>query len=172
MKYIGLLSDTHGFLDEKIFRHFEHCDEIWHAGDIGSEDVSNRLAAFKPFKAVYGNIDSGDVRIEYPLDLFFHCEGVKVYMTHIGGSPTKYPLRVKSEIEAFQPNIFICGHSHILRVVSDKAMNNMLYINPGAAGIHGFHHVRTIMRFKLDEGKISDVQVIELGKRVEKPSIA
>ena len=165
MKSIGIISDTHGYLDDKVFKHFDTCDEIWHAGDIGVVDVANKLAAFKPLKAVYGNIDGTDVRVSYPEELFFDCEGQSVYMVHIGGSPGKYPAKVKSNILEKKPTLFICGHSHILRIVSDKSYHNMLYLNPGAAGVHGFHHVRTLVRLKIDEGRIFDVQVIELGKR-------
>ncbi|MBC7391353.1 MAG: metallophosphoesterase family protein [Opitutaceae bacterium] len=165
MKYIGLISDTHGFLDPKVFQYFEQCDEIWHAGDVGSEDILDKLKLFKPLKAVYGNIDGGVVRQMLPEDLVFDCEGMKVYMTHIGGSPGKYNARVKTTIHEVNPAIFICGHSHILKVISDPIYKPLLYLNPGAAGIHGFHHVRTLLRFKIDQGKLFDMQVIELGKR-------
>lgn len=165
MKHIGLISDTHSYLDEKVFRHFEVCDEIWHAGDIGNEEVANKLGSFKPFKAVHGNIDGPDIRQKYPLDEIFYCEGAKIFMTHIGGVPGKYSSTLKSKLLAIQPHVFICGHSHILRIITDKTLRNMLYINPGAAGMHGFHHMRTLVRFKIENGKIFDMQVIELGKR-------
>lgn len=165
MKHIGLISDTHSYLDEKVFRHFEVCDEIWHAGDIGNTEIADKLATFKPFRAVYGNIDGVDLRQRYPLDQNFDCEGAKIFMTHIGGVPGKYPTPLKNKLLVSKPNVFICGHSHILRIITDKVFQNMLHINPGAAGIHGFHHVRTLVRFKIEEGKLFDMQVIELGKR-------
>ena len=165
MKYIGLISDTHGFLDPKVFQYFDQCDEIWHAGDVGSEDILTKLELFKPLKAVYGNIDGGVVRQALPEDLLFVCEGMKVYMTHIGGSPGKYNAKVKKTIQEIKPEIFICGHSHILKIISDPVYKPLLYLNPGAAGVHGFHQVRTLLRFKIDKGKLSDMQVIELGKR-------
>jgi len=165
MKHIGILSDTHSYLDNKVFRHFDACDEVWHAGDIGNVEVADKLAAFKPLRAVYGNIDGADLRISYPEEQFFECEGQRVYMIHIGGSPGKYPAAVKSRLLELQPTLYVCGHSHILRIVSDKGYGNMLHVNPGAAGVHGFHQVRTLVRLKIDEGRIFDVQVIELGKR-------
>jgi putative phosphoesterase len=164
MKHIGLISDTHGFLDDKIFQYFDKCDEIWHAGDIGSTEVSNKLASFRPLKAVYGNIDGNELRQLYPLDQVFNCEGMKVWMTHIGGTPGKYPAFIKKKLVDLTPDLFICGHSHILRIISDKTFRH-LYLNPGAAGVHGFHTVRTLLRFHIGEGKLSDMQVIELGKR-------
>ncbi len=165
MKYIGLLSDTHGFLDPKVFQYFEACDEIWHAGDVGNEEILTRLEFFKPLKAVYGNIDGGIIKRVLPEDLIFECEGMKIFMTHIGGVPGKYNARVKKVIQEMKPDIFICGHSHILKVISDPVFRPLLYLNPGAAGVHGFHHVRTLLRFRIDKGKLSDMQVIELGKR-------
>ena len=165
MKHIGLLSDTHGFLDPKVFKYFENCDEIWHAGDVGTEDILTQLSAFKPLKAVYGNIDGGSVRLSLPEDLNFDCEGLKIYMTHIGGSPGKYNARVKKIIQEAKPDIFICGHSHILKVISDPVYKPLLYLNPGAAGVHGFHQIQTLLRFKIENGKLSEMQVIELGKR-------
>ena len=165
MKHIGLISDTHGYLDPKVFHYFEGCDEVWHAGDFGSEHLMEQIEAFRPTRAVFGNIDGGELRRKYPEHLFFECEGVKIYMTHIGGSPGKYSAKVKQNILSYQPQLFICGHSHILRVVSDNSLCKMLYLNPGAAGIHGFHKVRTLLRFKIDNGKYSDFQVIELGNR-------
>ena len=165
MKHIGIISDTHSYLDDKVFKYFDVCDEVWHAGDIGDIDVANKLAAFKPLRAVYGNIDGSDVRGEYPEELLFDCEGQKIYMTHIGGNPSKYVPKVQAKIVEYKPSFFICGHSHILKIVSDKLFQNMLYLNPGAAGVHGFHHIRTIVRLKIEEGRIFDLQVIELGKR-------
>lgn len=164
MKYIGLLSDTHSFLDDSVFNHFKDCDEIWHAGDIGSLELCDRLEAFKPFKAVYGNIDDHSIRQIYPLDLRFDCEGIEVWMTHIGGYPGRYNQRVKQELVAHAPGLFICGHSHILKVMRDPKFH-LIHINPGAFGHHGFHVIRTMVRFKIDEGKLFDLEVIELGRR-------
>lgn len=165
MKKIGLLSDTHGFLDEKIFHHFQDCDEVWHAGDIGSLEVAEQLSHFKPLRAVYGNIDGLDLRTRFPHDERFTCEGLNVWITHIGGYPPKYNSQVKKALVADPPHIFICGHSHILRVMSDPKLNNMLYVNPGAAGKSGFHHIRTAIRFEIADGKVGNMQVVELGKR-------
>lgn len=162
---IGLLSDTHGYLDDSIFKHFEHCDEVWHAGDIGSVEIVEQLNNFKPVRAVYGNIDSHEMRQITGEDAWFELEGCKIWMTHIGGAPPRYNQRVKKILENRVPDIFVCGHSHILRVEKDPAKRNMLFINPGAAGKHGFHHMRTIIRFDLNQKKIENMQVIELGKR-------
>lgn len=164
MKKIGLLSDTHSFLDENIFRYFESCDEIWHGGDIGDPAVADRLEAFRPFRAVYGNIDGKPIRLRYPLDLRFECEGVEVFMTHIGGYPGKYEARVRPILQANPPKLFICGHSHILKVIPDKTLG-LLHINPGASGNEGWHKVRTAIRFDLHEGRIEHLEVIELGHR-------
>jgi uncharacterized protein len=165
MPKIGLISDTHSFLDPKVLEYFKDCDEIWHAGDFGSLAVSDQLSAFKPLKGVYGNIDGQDIRQVHPLNQKFEVEGIKVWMTHIGGTPDRYNPVIRKELMEAPPHIFICGHSHILKVISDKKLNNMLYINPGAAGIHGFHKVKTIIRFEISEGKIKNMQAIELGKR-------
>lgn len=162
MVKIGLISDTHSYLDDAVFKHFENCDEIWHAGDFGSIDVADKLAAFKPFKGVYGNIDGGDIRKTYPENLRFKCENVDVWMTHIGGYPDRYSPLVKPEIYANPPQLFICGHSHILKVIYDKKIN-CLHINPGAAGKQGWQKVRTLIRFAIDDDKIKDLQIIELG---------
>jgi putative phosphoesterase len=162
---IGLLSDTHGHLDTKVFTHFKSCDEIWHAGDIGEGEVADQLENFKPFRAVFGNIDDRAIQMRYPEDLCFTVEGLNVFMTHIGGVPPKYNARVKKMLVASPPHIFICGHSHILRVLRDPALNNMLYLNPGAAGNHGFHHMKTMLRFDLLSGEVKNMEVIELGKR-------
>ena len=162
---IGLLSDTHSFLDEKVFLHFKDCDEIWHGGDIGSSDVVDRLEAFKPLRAVFGNIDDAPMRQRYPEDLWFTCEGIQVWITHIGGVPPNYNPRVKAILKNKIPDLFICGHSHILKIARDQKLNNMLYINPGAAGKHGFHHIKTLVRFDISDQKISNVEVIEIGKR-------
>lgn len=161
MKRIGLLSDTHNYWDEKYITYFESCDEIWHAGDIGSLDLANKFEAIKPFRAVYGNIDDYKTRAIYPEFLRFTIENVDVLMTHIGGYPGKYEQKVKSILRTKPPQLFICGHSHILKVMFDKTFN-CLHINPGAAGKYGFHRVRTLIRFTLNEGNISDLEVIEL----------
>jgi len=164
MRRIGLLSDTHAYLDPKFYSFFESVDEIWHAGDIGSEAVLDALEAFKPVRAVYGNIDGAELRARIPLIQRFVCEGVDVLLTHIGGYPGKYDVRIKSRLEIDPPQLFICGHSHILKVINDKSLN-LLHINPGAAGKYGFHAVRTAIRFTLDKGDIKEMEVIELAKR-------
>jgi putative phosphoesterase len=162
MKRIGLLSDTHSYLDPKIFEHFEECDEIWHAGDFGTVEIYDKLNIFRPTKGVFGNIDGKEIRLCCPRDLIFRCEDHNIYMTHIGGYPGKYETHARIKIFENKPDIFICGHSHILKIMPDKQLN-LLHINPGAAGNYGFHQVRTIVRFTLEPGKISDMQVIELG---------
>ncbi len=165
MKRIGLLSDTHSYLDEKIFGYFAECDEIWHAGDIGTLELADRLAAFKPLRAVYGNIDGHEIRKVHPEHQRFMCEGLDVWITHIGGYPGHYNIDIREKIKANPPGLFICGHSHILKVMHDPKLNNLLHVNPGAAGIHGFHKVKTIVRFTVDEKKIKEFQVIELGPK-------
>jgi uncharacterized protein len=162
---IGLLSDTHSFLDPKIFQYFSDCDEIWHAGDLGDETISHALEQFKPFRAVYGNIDGKELQIRYPEDLWFQCEGLNIWMTHIAGAPPRYNPRINKLLKTSIPDILICGHSHILRVKRDATHNNMLYINPGAAGNQGFHSVKTIIRFSITDRVIENMEVIELGKR-------
>ncbi len=164
MKRIGLLSDTHSSLDERIFDFFESCDEIWHAGDIGNAEVADRLEAFRPLRAVYGNIDGRELRLRFPEDLRFECEGVDTLITHIGGYPGKYAPRIRPLLHANPPKLFISGHSHILKVMPDKALC-LLHINPGACGKDGFHKVRTVVRFSLSEGRISGLEVLELGPR-------
>ena len=164
MKKIGLLSDTHSYLDETLLTHFKECDEIWHAGDIGQAKVADRLEAFKPFKAVYGNIDGAPLRRRYPENLRFDCEGLDVWITHIGGYPGRYNQRVRVEIKANPPGLFICGHSHILKVMPDKNLG-LIHINPGACGKEGFHKMRTAIRFEVEEGRIRQLEVIELGLR-------
>ena len=164
MKRIGLLSDTHSYLDPKIFEYFKDCDELWHAGDIGDYQVVEALEAFKPLKAVYGNIDDTDMRAIFPLDLRWNCEGMDVWMTHIGGYPGRYNKRVRTVLAEKPPKLFICGHSHILKVMPDKK-HSLLHINPGACGVHGFHKVKTIIRFSIDKGMLQDLEVIELGLR-------
>ena len=164
---IGIISDTHGYLDSKVFEHFKDCDEVWHAGDIGDGALADALANFKPFRAVYGNIDDKTLNVRFPEDLWFDCEGLVIWMTHIGGAPPIYNPRVRNRLNNKTPDIFICGHSHILRVKRDKNRNNMLYLNPGAAGNHGFHAIKTILRFEIKEKKIQNMEVVELGKRGE-----
>lgn len=161
---IGLLSDTHGYLDPEIFKVFAPCDEIWHAGDVGDIDIIDRLEAFKPTIGVYGNIDNASIRATWPLDILQEREGVKIFMTHICGKPYKYYKRAREIIGMEKPNLVICGHSHILKVMYDKKLNH-LHMNPGACGHHGFHIMRTALRFDLMEGKITNAEVIELGKR-------
>ena len=165
MKSIGLLSDTHGYLDERVFDHFSNCDEIWHAGDIGSTKIVDQLEAFKPTRIVFGNIDSHDVRIRTQENLHFEIEGFRVWITHIGGAPPKYNPQVYKQLKTETPDIFICGHSHILRVMRDPALQNMFYMNPGACGREGFHKFRTLLRFNLHDGLISAMEAIELGRR-------
>ncbi len=162
MQRIGLLSDTHAFFDPRFYELFSGVDQIWHAGDIGSEEVLNLMEAFKPVKAVYGNIDGAELRIRIKQTLRFTCEGMDVLMTHIGGYPGKYASEIKHEIYTNPPKLFICGHSHILKVINDPKLK-LLHINPGAAGKYGFHTVRTAVRFVLDEGVIKDLEVIEMG---------
>lgn len=161
---IGLISDTHGYLDDQILRHVSTCDEIWHAGDFGTLAVSDSLTSIKPLRGVYGNIDDQAIRSIHPKNLRFICAGLDVLMTHIGGYPGKYHPDVRTEIKANPLKLFICGHSHILKIMPDKS-NGLLHINPGAAGKHGFHKVRTMVTFIIQEGKIQDLKVIELGKR-------
>lgn len=162
---IGLISDTHGWLDGKVLEHFAECDEIWHGGDIGSVDIVNTLEAHRPLRAVYGNIDDKNIRALFPEDLFFECEGFAVWISHIGGAPPRYNPRIKRMLKERIPDIFICGHSHILRVAKDPALNGMLYINPGAAGNQGFHHIRTVIRMELLAKQVKKIEVIELGRR-------
>ncbi len=163
MKKIGLLSDTHSYWDDKYTTHFSECDEIWHAGDIGTLELAQKFEKFKPFRAVFGNIDGQDLRQEYPEINRFTLEGVDVLMTHIGGYPGRYDPRIRSTLYANPPKLFIAGHSHILKVMFDKKIQ-CLHMNPGAAGIYGFHQVRTLLRFVLDEGNIRDLEVIELNQ--------
>jgi len=160
MKTIGLLSDTHGTLSSRIFRFFENTDEIWHAGDIGNIQTADRLSAFKPFRAVYGNIDDHILRSMFPEVLRFQCENVEVLMTHIGGYPGHYDRRIYAELMKRPPRLFISGHSHILKVIFDKKLD-CLHINPGAAGNTGFHKVCTAIRFKIDGENIKDMEVLE-----------
>ena len=164
MKKVGLISDTHSFLDEKVFEYFSEVDEIWHAGDIGNPEVAEKLAAFKPFRAVYGNIDDANIRQHYPLNLYFEIEKIRVLMTHIAGYPTKYTTRVKTLMKENPCDLFICGHSHILKVMYDHTLKH-LHVNSGAAGREGFHQIRTLIRFTIEENNIKDMEIVELGKR-------
>lgn len=147
-----------------MFAHFAACDEIWHAGDFGSVDILDRLRGFKPVRGVYGNVDGDPLRADLPRDLCWDCEGIRVYMTHIGGYPGNYDARARRELERLRPGLFICGHSHILKVVRDPALG-LLHMNPGACGHQGWHLVRTLLRFSIADGKISDAAAIELGPR-------
>jgi putative phosphoesterase len=165
MQRIALLSDTHNYLDPKLFKYFESCDQIWHAGDIGGVSITDELSKIKPVVAVYGNIDGQDVRKAHPKNQQFRCEGLDVFITHIGGYPGRYNADVLQTIKETSPKLFICGHSHILKVMYDKKYG-LLHVNPGAAGIHGFHKVKTLVRFTIDADKIKDLEVIELGTRV------
>lgn len=164
MTRILLLSDTHGYMDEKILKYVRQADEVWHAGDIGSLEVTDSLQKLKPLRAVYGNIDDNRAQLEFPLDHRFYCEGVAVWMTHIGGYPNRYNPRIREEIKRDPPKLFISGHSHILKVMWDKKLG-LLHLNPGACGIHGFHQVRTMLRFVIDGEDIKDLEIVELGKR-------
>ncbi len=161
---IGLISDTHGYLDEAVFRHFDGCDEVWHAGDFGSTEIVEQLKAFRPLRGVYGNIDGNPIRYEFPEQLSFHCEKVNVLMRHIGGSPPKYNPETRKALKAERPQLFISGHSHILKVMFDQQYD-CLHMNPGAAGKQGWHKIRTLLRFVIDGANIRDCEVIELGKR-------
>jgi len=172
LKRIGLISDTHGYLDEAVFGHFKNCDEIWHAGDFGSVELAHRLTpdygqtrdGQTIIRGVYGNIDGQDIRSEFPEQLVFMCEEVKVMMRHIGGSPPRYNPETRKELLLHQPQLFISGHSHILKIMFDDKIN-CLHMNPGAAGNHGWHKIRTIVRFVIDGKNMRDCEVIELGKR-------
>lgn len=162
---IGLLSDTHGFLDARVENFFKDCDEVWHCGDIGSIEVADRLAASFHLRAVCGNIDGGELRRMFPEKVVFDCEGVKILMTHIGGYPGRYDARIREVIYRERPGLFVCGHSHILKVMYDKTLK-CLHINPGAAGKYGFHKVRTAVRFVIEKGNIKDLEVLEVDKEV------
>ena len=164
MTQIGLVSDTHNHLEQAVFKHFEQCDEIWHAGDFGSAAIADALKSFKPLRGVYGNIDGYDIRSEFPEELIFNCEEVKVFIKHIGGYPNRYAPGVKDKIIKEEVKLFISGHSHILKVMYDPKLQ-CLHMNPGAAGIQGWHKVKTIIRFVIDGKDIKNCEVIELGKR-------
>lgn len=161
MKRIGLLSDTHAYWDERYVKYFSECDEIWHAGDIGSMELVMRLQEIAPLRAVHGNIDGGDVRRMFPEKLRWTCEGADILMTHIGGYPGKYDARIRQQLYERPPNLFISGHSHILKVQFDPQLK-LLHINPGAAGLQGWQTVRTLVRFSVDKGEFKDLEVIEI----------
>lgn len=163
MTRIGLLSDTHSYLDPQIFAYFDTCDEVWHAGDVGDPALIGQLEAFRPLRIVCGNIDGRTS--DLPSHQRFTLEELDVWITHIGGTPPNYNPAVRPKIQRNPPNLFVCGHSHILKVTRDPALGNLLFINPGAAGKTGFHQLRTVLRFSLDAGRITNMQVIELGKK-------
>lgn len=166
MKNILLISDTHSHLDAALMKHIQAADEVWHAGDIGSiKIVTDAIKKLKPLRAVYGNIDDANARKEFQKNLIFSCEDVKVYITHICGQPTNYLKEVKDVLIAEKPKLFICGHSHILKVMY-QPQYDVLHMNPGACGVHGFHQIKTVLRFVIDGTEIKDLAVIELGKRV------
>ena len=160
MKKILLISDTHGYIDEKIIKYANQVDEIWHAGDIGDISVTDTLKTIKPLKAVYGNIDDQKIRSEFPLHNRFLCEKVDVWITHIGGYPKKYNSKIIDELRSNPPDLFICGHSHILKVINDKDLN-LLHINPGAIGKNGLHNVRTMIQFEINGDKIENLSIVE-----------
>jgi putative phosphoesterase len=163
---IGLLSDTHSYLDDQILRHLQACDEIWHGGDFGTVAVSDTLAALAPLRGVYGNIDDQQIRRIHPKVLRFTTAGLEVLMTHIGGYPGRYHPDIRPVIKAQPPQLFISGHSHILKIMPDKSIPNLLHINPGAAGRQGFHRIRTLVKFEIQEGRILNLQVVELGPKI------
>jgi uncharacterized protein len=164
LKKILLISDTHGHLDQKIIKYIYDVDQVWHAGDIGTIAVADGISSLKTLKGVYGNIDGHVLRSQFPENQIFSCEGVKVLITHIGGYPGRYNPRVKKLIAQEKPKLYVCGHSHILKVIQDHK-NNLLHMNPGACGIQGFQKLRTMLRFELNHGKIENLEAIELGKR-------
>jgi len=164
MKKILLLSDTHSHIDDTILKYVHQADEVWHAGDIGDMIVTDTIKTLKPLRAVYGNIDDDKARMEFPLNNRFYCEDVDVWITHIGGYPGKFNQSIRTEIQNNPPKLFICGHSHILKVQFDKNLN-LLHMNPGASGIYGFHQVRTMLRFEIDGDKIQNLEIVELGKK-------
>ncbi len=159
-----MLSDTHSHIDEAILKYVRQADEVWHAGDIGDLKVTDAIKALKPLRCVYGNIDNDQARMEFPLNNRFFCEEVDVWITHIGGYPGKYNQAIRTEIQNNPPKLFICGHSHILKVQFDKKLN-LLHMNPGACGIYGFHQVRTMLRFEIEGFKIQNLEIVELGNR-------
>ena len=157
------MSDTHSCIDESILKYVKQADEVWHAGDIGNLQVTDEIKKYRPLRAVYGNIDDAEARVEFPEEQVFVCEGMKVYMIHIGGYPGKYRTQVKNKLLSEKPGLYICGHSHILKIQYDPQYS-VLHLNPGAAGISGFHQVRTMLRFVLDQGNIKDMELIEWPK--------
>jgi putative phosphoesterase len=161
---IGLISDTHGYLDKKIFTYFKECDEIWHAGDIGSIEIVDRLSEFKKLRGVYGNIDDREIRQKFPAEDVFEVGGTVVFLTHIGGYPPRYTSNIRGRLDEFHPDLFVCGHSHIVKIMHDHK-RALIHINPGAAGKQGFHKIRTIVRFSIISCRFEDMQVIELGRR-------
>ena len=161
MKKILLLSDTHGHLDDQMLKYIKESDEIWHAGDIGTTKVTDTISNLKPLRAVFGNIDNHELRLSFPEELLFNCENINIYMTHIGGRPGRYAKGISKKIKFINPKIFICGHSHDLKIQYDK-VNKLLFMNPGAIGKHGFHKVRTMVRFEIDKSDIKNMVVIEL----------
>lgn len=164
LKKVLLISDTHNYLDPQLIKHIAEADEVWHAGDIGTLVLCQQIESITPLRAVFGNADGQDIRQVYPENLSFICEGMKVYMTHIGGYPGKYPQKIKATLKEEKPALFICGHSHILKVIYDKELG-LLHLNPGACGAHGFHVVKTALRFEIQAGEIKNLAIIELGKR-------
>jgi len=164
MTKILLLSDTHSYIDDQILKFVKQADEVWHAGDIGNLNVTDTIKKLKPLRAVFGNIDDKDARAEFPLDNKFSLDDVSVWITHIGGYPNRYNQRIREEIKINSPKIFIAGHSHILKVQYDKKLD-LLHLNPGAAGNHGFHKIRTMLRFELQKGEIKNLEIIELATR-------
>ena len=163
---IGVISDTHGYLDPKVFSYFDKCDEIWHAGDLGTIELLDQLNEFRPTYAVWGNIDGGKLRVECKEGEIFEREGVRILLTHIAAKPPKYNKKVLEYVKEYQPKLLVCGHSHILKVMPDK-VNNLLFMNPGAAGKHGFHKIKTLLRFDLEDGEIKNLEVVELGPRAK-----
>lgn len=161
MKKILLLSDTHGHVDDHMMKYVKESDEVWHAGDIGTTQVTDTISSQKPLRAVFGNIDNHELRLSFPEELLFECEDINIYMTHIGGRPGRYAKGISEKIKSIKPKIFICGHSHILKIQYDK-VNQLLFINPGAIGKHGFHKVRTMVRFEIDKSDIKNMEVIEV----------
>ncbi len=163
---IGLMSDTHSHLDKDVFKYFEDCDQIWHAGDIGNIETADKLEQFKKLRAVYGNIDGHELRARYPKELHFECAGITIWMTHIGGYPPKLSQHILGKLKYYRPSLFICGHSHILKVMRDKEIG-CLHMNPGACGIYGIHKMKTLLRFSIINKKIKNLEVVELGLRGE-----
>jgi len=162
MVKIGLISDTHGYLDNQVLDYFDGCDEIWHAGDFGSIKIADTLREIAPLRGVYGNIDGSEIRKVYPLHERITIENLDIWMTHIGGNPGRYCLPIRREMENNPPDLFICGHSHMLKIERDRKNDNLLFVNPGAAGKQGFHNERTVVRFDIDDGTLENMQVINL----------